>query len=192
MGKEAWFVAFIIGSMTFPFNMTNITDECVKMKLHSIEETLLGILATSPMPNGNDSSSDTYSPLPHTSQNMRTLADSLEQAMCVGLASRTLQDKAVGTETEWQAKPDSTWLTVPFNTLPHIDILHHLQKVFAVAGSLSRVVIEHLPNTRAVAQCHLAMAPLLKVRVVVAIAVISVIFYGLSTYTLQEDIIQVY
>lgn len=192
-------------------NVPNVIDETIMIKVDSIEEILATILTALPTPNGDGaiqvqtSDSDTSWPVwsvdsnrqpcyPSSVQSIQTLADSLEQA-----ASITWQDKAVGTDMvsiTWQDKAVGT----EHIRLPHIDILHHLLNVGAVpvAECLQNAAAEHLPKASAVAE-HLQSAVAehwhlmkdrvvnMRIRTVLAVALISAVFYCLCTYTLQED-----
>lgn len=222
------------------YNVPNVIDEVIKIKVHSIEGILATILTELPTPDDNDAiqvrtpDSNTYSdpwPLgpvdsegqphyPPSVQSIRTLADSLEQAVgtanvtwqdkAVGTTSITRQDKAVGTTnvtwqdkavgtasiaSEWQDKAVDTasirvdWqdnlnIWVSSSAFPDIGILRHLLNAGAVAERLQNVVTERLQSAAAE---HLLKDRVVRMSTVLAVAVISAIFYCLCTYTLQDS-----
>ena len=162
--------------------MFDVIDECVKLKLQSIEGILEKILTTSPSPNDDNSiqtlASNIYSrPFPPWSvqnsegqpdcpssvQSTRTLADSLEQA------------EVTATVTKADAVADRSWSVV--------------LKDFLKAGARSEhwiAVTEWLKKDCVVRRSTVLFT------VLCTLTVATAIWYGLSTYTLQEDALLVY
>jgi hypothetical protein len=205
--------------MSFHINVPNVTDECIKTKLESIEGNLASILAALPIPNDDDSiqtpAFDIYSRpwpswspqdpggqlyFPSSVRRLQTLADSLEQA--VGTASVILQDKAVDTESiTWQDNAVGTasitpeWQDKPVDDKP-VDTgsikVDWRDKAGAVAECLLSAVAERLQRAQAVDLLKDCVVHARTTNAVLVIAVISTILYFICIYTVQEEAVFIY